>query len=67
LRRLAAHELAQEKPGQTLSAAALAHKAYLRLVGPGTLETCPTERPAPITGAWLRGGFGHGLRYAPCP
>ena len=34
LRRLAAHELAHEKPGQTLNATGLVHEAYLRLVGP---------------------------------
>ena len=33
LRRLAAHRMAQEKPGQTLQATALVHDAYLRLVG----------------------------------
>ena len=33
LRRLAAHKLAQERPGQTLQATALVHEAYLRLVG----------------------------------
>src|SRR5688572_19608370 len=32
LRRLAAHKLAQERPGQTLDATALVHEAYLRLV-----------------------------------
>src|SRR5262245_5993468 len=32
LRQLAAHKLAQEKPGQTLDATALVHEAYLRLV-----------------------------------
>jgi RNA polymerase sigma factor (TIGR02999 family) len=32
LRRLAAHKLAHEKPGQTLSATALVHEAYVRLV-----------------------------------
>ena len=32
LRRLAAHRLANEKPGQTLQATALVHEAYLRLV-----------------------------------
>jgi RNA polymerase sigma factor (TIGR02999 family) len=32
LRKLAAHWLAQEKPGQTLQATALVHEAYLRLV-----------------------------------
>ncbi len=35
LRRLAAHKLAQENPGQTLQATALVHEAYLRLIGPG--------------------------------
>jgi RNA polymerase sigma factor (TIGR02999 family) len=33
LRRLAAHRLAQENPGQTLQPTALVHEAYLRLVG----------------------------------
>jgi RNA polymerase sigma factor (TIGR02999 family) len=33
LRRLAARKLAQEQPGQTLSATALVHEAYLRLAG----------------------------------
>jgi RNA polymerase sigma factor (TIGR02999 family) len=32
LRRLAAHKLAREEPGQTLQATALVHEAYLRLV-----------------------------------
>ena len=32
LRRLAAHKLAHEPPGQTLEATALVHEAYLRLV-----------------------------------
>jgi RNA polymerase sigma factor (TIGR02999 family) len=32
LRKLAAQNLAQEKPGQTLEATALVHEAYLRLV-----------------------------------
>jgi RNA polymerase sigma factor (TIGR02999 family) len=32
LRKLAAQNLAQEKPGQTLQATALVHEAYLRLV-----------------------------------
>jgi RNA polymerase sigma factor (TIGR02999 family) len=34
LRRLAAHKLAHETPGQTLDATGLVHEAYLRLVGP---------------------------------
>jgi len=33
LRRLAAHKLAEEPPGQTLDATALVHEAYLKLVG----------------------------------
>jgi RNA polymerase sigma factor (TIGR02999 family) len=33
LRKLAAQQLAGEKPGQTLGATALVHEAYLRLVG----------------------------------
>ena len=33
LRRAAAGQLAQERPGQTLDATALVHEAYLRLVG----------------------------------
>ena len=32
LRKLAAHKMAQEAPGQTLEATALVHEAYLRLV-----------------------------------
>jgi RNA polymerase sigma factor (TIGR02999 family) len=32
LRQLAAHQLAQEKPGQTFQATALVHAAYVRLV-----------------------------------
>lgn len=32
LRRLAAHKLSHEKPGQTLQATALVHEAYIRLV-----------------------------------
>jgi hypothetical protein len=38
LRKLAAQKLAQEKPGQTLQAAALVHEAYLRLVDVETAE-----------------------------
>ncbi len=33
LRKLAAHALARENPGQTLQATALVHEAYLRVVG----------------------------------
>jgi RNA polymerase sigma factor (TIGR02999 family) len=38
LRKLAAQNLAQEKPGQTLQATALVHEAYLRLVGAETAQ-----------------------------
>jgi RNA polymerase sigma factor (TIGR02999 family) len=39
LRQLAARKLTRERPGQTLSATALVHDAYLRLVG----STSPTD------------------------
>jgi RNA polymerase sigma factor (TIGR02999 family) len=39
LRRLAARQLARERPGQTLDATALVHEAYLRLVGSGAGAT----------------------------
>ncbi|MEZ5943911.1 MAG: sigma-70 family RNA polymerase sigma factor [Planctomycetaceae bacterium] len=38
LRRLAASQLAQETPGQTLQPTALVHEAYLRLVGDNDLK-----------------------------
>jgi RNA polymerase sigma factor (TIGR02999 family) len=38
LRKLAAQQLAHEKPGQTLQATALVHEAYLRLVGADTSQ-----------------------------
>jgi RNA polymerase sigma factor (TIGR02999 family) len=41
LRKLAAHKLARETPGQTMQATALVHEAYLRLVG------SPVEASAP--------------------
>lgn len=37
LRKLAAIQMAKEKPGQTLQATALVHEAYLRLIGPQEL------------------------------
>jgi RNA polymerase sigma factor (TIGR02999 family) len=50
LRRLAAAQMAREKPGQTLDATGLVHEAYLRLAGQDSnpvgartgLESCPT-------------------------
>jgi RNA polymerase sigma factor (TIGR02999 family) len=38
LRKLAASQMANEKPGQTLDATALVHEAYLRLVGDEQFE-----------------------------
>ena len=38
LRKLAAARMAAEAPGHTLSATALVHEAYLRLVGPANAE-----------------------------
>jgi RNA polymerase sigma factor (TIGR02999 family) len=38
LRKLAAHKMAQEMPGQTLQATALVHEAYLRLIGDAALK-----------------------------
>ena len=38
LRKLAAHKLAHEKPGQTLEATALVHEAYIRLVDVDELQ-----------------------------
>src|SRR5437899_10221624 len=35
LRRLAAHKMANEAPGQTLQPTALVHEAWLRLIGDG--------------------------------
>jgi RNA polymerase sigma factor (TIGR02999 family) len=43
LRRLAAAQLAREKPGQTLDATALVHEAYLRLVGAAAPEAAGPE------------------------
>src|SRR5262245_21172559 len=51
LRRLAAHKLAQEAPGQTLEPTALVHEAYLRL----SLNEKPSS---PAEGQWSsRGHF----------
>ncbi len=38
LRKLAAAQLAHERPGQTLDATALVHEAYLRLIGDEQFE-----------------------------
>jgi len=39
LRRLAAAQMAREKPGQTLDATGLVHEAYLKLAGSGSFAT----------------------------
>jgi RNA polymerase sigma factor (TIGR02999 family) len=45
LRRLAAAQMAREKPGQTLDATALVHEAYLRLAAsPGPAEASPGRK-----------------------
>jgi RNA polymerase sigma factor (TIGR02999 family) len=38
LRKLAAHKMAGQPPGQTLQATALVHEAYLRLLGPEPVQ-----------------------------
>jgi RNA polymerase sigma factor (TIGR02999 family) len=43
LRKLAAHHMTQEKPGQTLQATSLVHEAYLRLVASGD-ASAPREQ-----------------------
>ncbi len=43
LRRLAARQLAHDRPGETLSPTALVHEAYLRLVGEGN-DLCYRDR-----------------------
>src|SRR6516162_6278064 len=43
LRRLAAHKMHRETPGQTLQATALVHEAYLRLVAPHTDSRSPVQ------------------------
>src|SRR5262249_51989775 len=45
LRRLAAHRLAREAPGQTLQATALVHEAYLRLAAPASGEASAGHDP----------------------
>ena len=44
LRRMAAAQMAQEKPGQTLQATALVHEVYLRLVGNDQAATFANRR-----------------------
>jgi RNA polymerase sigma factor (TIGR02999 family) len=44
LRRLAAHQLAREKAGQTLQPTALVHEAYARLLGSGAAAACGEQR-----------------------
>jgi hypothetical protein len=55
LRKLAAHRLAHQAPGQTLQPTALVHEAYLRLVG------------APGEGKGVRLGFSVRLPLARWP
>jgi RNA polymerase sigma factor (TIGR02999 family) len=58
LRKLAAHKLAQEKPGQTLQPTALVHEAYLRLVQrPVSAPDQEKSDQEKLAGAW--NGRGH--------
>ena len=55
LRKLAAQEMAEEKPGQTLSATALVHEAYLPWWAISALTIAVTSlprRPRPCGGSW---------------
>jgi RNA polymerase sigma factor (TIGR02999 family) len=47
LRRLAAHRLANEAPGQTLDPTGLVHEAYLRLVTPPKSSRHAAAKPEP--------------------
>jgi RNA polymerase sigma factor (TIGR02999 family) len=51
LRRLAARQLAQERPGQTLDATALVHEAYLRLMRAGSVSDRKTNPVAYASGS----------------
>jgi RNA polymerase sigma factor (TIGR02999 family) len=51
LRKLAAHCLAHERPGQTLEATALVHEAYMRLVGKTGKSSEPWRGRAHFFGA----------------
>lgn len=54
LRRMAAAQMARERPGHTLQPTALVHDAWLRLVGggpsPGSAVDAGTSHPAPAGG-----------------
>jgi hypothetical protein len=52
LRRLAAAQMAREKPGHTLDPTALAHEACLHLVGPADASSSPP--PGPCAASWSR-------------
>jgi RNA polymerase sigma factor (TIGR02999 family) len=51
LRRLAAARLAQERPGQTLTATALVHEAYVRLMGARSASKGDAESLARAAGS----------------
>ncbi|MES2920282.1 MAG: sigma-70 family RNA polymerase sigma factor [Verrucomicrobiota bacterium] len=51
LRRLAAHRIAQEAPGNTLQPTALVHEAWLRLLKPGELAKFQNENHFVATAA----------------
>jgi RNA polymerase sigma factor (TIGR02999 family) len=58
LRKLAAHKLAHETPGQTLQATALVHEAYLRLVASSNPSEASPRRKSGESPQWnSRGHF----------
>lgn len=59
LRKMAAQRMANEKPGQTLSATALVHEAYLRLVDADTSDDTRGEAAAKGGRGKSWGGRGH--------
>ena len=55
LRRLAAHKMTNERPGQTLQPTALVHEAYLRLVSSNQEQIIVSKIPihrSPSRHAW---------------
>ena len=80
LRKLAALQMAQEKPGQTLDATALVHEAYLRLVDapsassdgsngaatPTPQRTSAARRPPSLPSGSACGASGDNVRQSTC-
>jgi RNA polymerase sigma factor (TIGR02999 family) len=62
LRKLAARKLAQEKPGQTLSATALVHEAYLRVIEGGKEGSTRAGDPKWANGRHFFGAASEAMR-----